>query len=47
MLLKEGFLGTMDIEKVFDSLDYTFVISVLKRFGDTFVSWIETLISKQ
>ena len=39
----------MDIEKAFDSLDYAFVISVLKRFGfgDKFVSWIETLISKQ
>ena len=30
---KEGFLVTMDIEKAFDSLDHTFVISVLKTFG--------------
>ena len=39
----------MDIEKAFDSLDHTFVISVLKKFGfgNNFVSWIETLISKQ
>ena len=46
---KEGFLVTMDIEKVFYSLDHTFVISVLKKFGfgNKFVSWIETLISKQ
>ena len=46
---KEGFLVTMDIEKAFDSLDHTFVISVLKKFdfGNNFVSWIETLISKQ
>ena len=46
---KEGFLVTMDIEKAFDSLDHTFVISVLKTFGfgNNFVSWIETLISKQ
>ena len=48
VLSKEGLLITMDIEK-FDSLDYTFIISVLKMlgFGDNFVSWIETLISKQ
>ena len=46
---KEGFLVTMDIEKAFDSLDHTFVISVLKKFGfgNNFVSWIEILISKQ
>ena len=39
----------MDIEKVFDPLDHTFVISVLKKFGfgKNFVSWIETSISKQ
>ena len=39
----------MDIEKAIDSLDHTFVISVLKKFGfaNNFVSWIETLISKQ
>ena len=46
---KEGFLVTMDIEKAFHSLDHTFVISVLKKFGfsNSFVSWIETLMSKQ
>ena len=44
---KEGFLVTMDIN--FDSLDDTFAIFVLKKFGfgNNFVSWIETLISKQ
>ena len=38
----------MDIEKTFDSLDHFLVISVLKKFGfgNNFVSWIETLISK-
>ena len=48
-LNKEGFLVTMDIEKAFDSLDHTFLISVLKKFGfgNNFVNWIETLISKQ
>ena len=46
---KEGFLVTMDIEKAFDSLDHTFAISVLKKFGfgNNFVSWIETLILKE
>ena len=46
---KEGFLVTMDIQKAFDLLDHTFVISVLKKFGfgNNFVIWIETLISKQ
>ena len=27
VLIKEGFLVTMDIKKAFDSLDHTFVIS--------------------
>ena len=49
VLNKEGFLVTMNIEKAFDSLDHTFVISVLKKFGfgNNFVSWIKTLILKQ
>ena len=49
VISKEGFLVTMDIEKAFDSLDHTFVISVLKKFGfgNNFLSWIETLILKQ
>ena len=29
----EGFLVTMDVEKVFDSLDHKFLISVLKKLG--------------
>ena len=39
----------MDIEKTFDSLDHFLVISVLKKFGfgNNFVSWIATLISKK
>ena len=28
-----GFLVTMDIEKGFESLDHSFLISVLKKFG--------------
>ena len=29
----EGFLVTMDVEKVFDSLDHKFLTSVLKKLG--------------
>ena len=49
ILSKEIFLVTMDIEKAFDSLDHTFVLSVWKKivFGNNFVSWIEILITKQ
>ena len=49
ILNKEGFLVTVDIEKALHSLDHTFLISVLKKFGfgNDFVNWNETLISKQ
>ena len=49
VLNKERFLVTMNIEKAFHSLDHTFLISVLKKFGfgNNFVSWIETFISKE
>ena len=33
VLNRERFLVTMDIEKTFDSLDHTFVISVFKKIG--------------
>ena len=45
----EGFLVTMDVEKAFDSLDHTFLISVLKRFGfdQNFGSWIEIILKNE
>ena len=45
----EGFLVTMDVEKAFNSLDHTSLISVLKRFGfaQNFVSWIEIILKNQ
>ena len=42
------FLATMDIKKAFDSLDHTSFLYWKKNgFSNNFVSWIETLISKQ
>ena len=40
----DGLLMTIDIEKVFDSVNHFFLISVLKRyrFGDDFIKWIKT-----
>ena len=32
-VLNKRYLVIMDIEKAFDSLNHTFVISVLKKFG--------------
>ena len=44
-----GFLVTIDIEKVFDSLDHSFLISVSKKFGfgKIFITWIEILLKGQ
>ena len=39
----------MDFEKAFDSLDYSFSISDLKKsgFGKIFVAWLEILLKDQ
>ena len=38
----------MDIEKGFDSLDHTFLTSVLEKygFGKNFISWVKILLKK-
>ena len=43
------YLVTMDIEKAFDSLDHSFLISVLKQFGfgDYFIDWIIILLYQE
>ena len=45
----KGFLVTMDIEKVYYSLDHSFLISVLKKvgFGKKFFTWTEILLKDQ
>ena len=39
----------MDFEKTFDSLNYTFLISVLSKFGfdQNFIPLIETILKNQ
>ena len=43
------YLATMDIEKAFDSLDHSFLISVLKQFGfgENFIDWIIILLYQE
>ena len=45
----KSYLATMDIKKAFDSLDHSFLISVLKQFGfgENFIDWIKILLYKQ
>ena len=45
----EGCLLTMDIQKAFDSLDYDFLSSVLRKFGfdKNFITWVEILLKDQ
>ena len=44
-----GYLVTMDIEKVFDSLDHDFLLFVLRKIGlgENFKHWIKVLLNKQ
>ena len=44
----DGFLVTMDIEKAFDSLNHSFLLAVLKKFGfgTSSINWIEAILNK-
>ena len=45
----KDYLVTNDIEKAFDSLDHTFRISALEKygFGKTFINWIKIFLNDQ
>ena len=49
ILNKKGFLVTVDIEKAFDSVDHSFLLAVLQKygFGERFLKWIQILIKNQ
>ena len=45
----KGYLVTIDTEKAFDSLDHTYLISALEKFGfgKTFIDWIKIILNDQ
>ena len=45
----EGYMFAADIEKAFDSVDDTFLVAVLKKFGlgHEFIQWVKTLLYDQ
>ena len=47
VLIKEGFLVTIDIEKAFDSVNHHFLIAILEMigFGTGFTEWIKVLLN--
>ena len=49
VLNKEGFLVTINIEKVFDSVNHHFLIAILEKigFGTEFIEWIKVLLNNQ
>ena len=44
-----GYLITIGTEKAFDSVDHTFLVAVLKKFGfgDDFIRWVRIILNKQ
>ena len=44
-----GCLITIDIEKAFDSVDHTYLVAVLKKFGfgDDFIKWVRIILNRQ
>ena len=49
LLVLEGFLVAVDIEKAFDSVNHCFLLQILRKFGFgiDFVSWIKTILNNQ
>ena len=49
ILNMDGYLLTIDIEKVFDSVDHYFLLAILEKYGfkKNFLRWIETLLNNQ
>ena len=43
----ESYMIAGDIEKVFDSLDYNFILAVLAKMGlrSNFIQWVRTLLN--
>ena len=41
-----GYLMTIDFQKAFDSLNHTFLLATLKKygFGDDFIDWVKILL---
>ena len=49
ILNKKGFLLTVDIKKAFNSVNHSFLLAVLQKygFGEWFLKWIQILIKNQ
>ena len=46
ILTKKGFVVTIDMKKVFDSVDHSFLLAVLQKcgFGECFIKLVQILI---
>ena len=44
-----GYLITIDIEKTFDSVDHTFLVAFLEKFGFgyDFIRWVRIILNRQ
>ena len=44
-----GYMVTIDIEKAFDSVDHTFLLCALRKFGfgNNFIKWVKIILNRQ